>query len=725
MLALLDGTAGMKNDFYVEAGKQLTFTQLLSILSDAFAIIRQDGTYLEVNEGFIRMSGFRREELLNKKCSDLGLWLDAKEQRLFEKMLRHQGKVRDMIVKFCHRNGHTVYGLLSVCSISFNGKRCYVAVVRDVSELVLAEQERKQQEEDLLISRNKLSAAAGLVGLGPWEYEPDLDIFKFEDEFYALYLTNTACEGRYMSFDTYVSKFVHPEDRLLLKNEKDILTATDLECPADITHRIIQQGGGIRHVLVRRRFTRNSIGQIIRVHGINQDITEWVSIEKQRSQQAELITQMAYFDSLTGLANRHSLNEYLDREMEQAKLGNTAGSILFIDIDDLKLVNDTCGHTAGDMVIALIASRLQKIVPEDAFVARLGSDEFIVVLRELHDRNKIRNIATNISNSLKVNHENSGTRFQLTVSIGIAIFPYDGDSREEIIKNADNAMYAAKEGGKNSCRFYTEGMLRETYRRIQLIDGLRCGLERGEYALVYQPQINITTGRVSGFEALLRWNSAEYGSVPPLQFIPIAEQSGLIHSIGKWVLNEGCLFARRLVDKGWDNICVAVNVSAKQVEDDNFIAIVRNAIQKAGIKPQMLGIELTESICMSSLERANAKLMQLKQLGIPLLLDDFGTGFSSLSYLFGLPFETLKIDKSFIDVIASDSKRAKVISSIIGMAHTMNMNVIAEGVETESQLEYLSANGCGYAQGYLFSKPLTEADAIRFMAEEREAFSLS
>ncbi|WP_110954145.1 EAL domain-containing protein [Anaerosinus massiliensis] len=699
------------------------FTRLFSMLPDAVIIIRQDKVCMEVNEGFTHMSGFSSEEVVGKKCAELKLWLNAEEQQRFERALCNYGEFRDMLVRFRHKNGYIVHTQVSAGSMFLNAQYFYMMFIRDITEQVQAEKAHKQQEEALMVSRNKLSAAAALVGLGPWEYDPETDLFDFDDEFYALCGTNAAREGRYMSFECYVREFVHPEDWRMFKNERAVLAARHEDAPADIMHRIIQRSGEVRCVLVRRRFARNGEGQVIRVHGINQDITEWERGEADRQQKTELIRQMAYFDPLTKLANRHNLNEYLDKEMEAARRKNAVGTILFVDVDDLKLVNDTCGHSAGDAVIVLLAARLQRAVPEAAFVARIGGDEFVVVLKGLHERDRIEKIVHEISRKLEWNQEISGARFQLTVSIGIALYPKDGDTREEIIKNADNAMYTAKESGKrgqSDWRFYTEEMQRDAYRKIRLTEGLRCAVERGECSLVYQPQVLINTRRVVGFEALLRWNSLTHGNVPPGQFIPLAEQSGLIQGIGKWVLERACLFARRLAEQGQRDIRIAVNVSPKQVESEEFIANVREAIETAGIEPQMLELELTESVFMSSLEKANDKLIELKQLGVHLSLDDFGTGFSSLSYLINLPFKTLKIDKSFIDVITTDLKRAEIISSIICMGHAMEMKVIAEGAETEHQVNYLSAHGCDCVQGYVFSKPLTEAEAVAWLRRQTQ-----
>ena len=603
-------------------------------------------------------------------------------------------------------------------SLSLSNSLLVDSLHNEIKERKQAEQARQKQEEVLLSSKNKLSLAAGLANLGPWEYNPETELYEFDDEFYAIYSTDVAREGRFMSVDSYIREFVHPEDAWMFKKEKKFLWSEEQFNASDMRHRIIRRDGEVRTVLVRRSFIKNADEKIIKKYGTNQDITERVRVEEERRKQAETITHMAYFDSLTGLANRYHLNEWLIKELERARSGKTSGVILFIDLDDLKMVNDTYGHSFGDKIISAAGERMVAGLSEKAFVARIGGDEFVVILPGMYERGQIEEIVQRISNSLRKRQEIFGRRFHMTASIGIAFYPDDGDTVEEIIKNADNAMYAAKKDSKNCWRFYTEEMQKEAYKKIRLTGSLRYALARGELSLVYQPQIATNKRTVFGFETLLRWNNREYGIVSPMQFIPLAEQSGLIHSIGQWVLREACQFARRLADRGWNEVRVAVNVSSKQIAADDFIAIIRSAIKEAGIQPRQLELEITESVLMTSLEDATSKLAELKDFGVHLSLDDFGTGFSSLTYLRRLPVETLKIDKSFIDMITSDAQGAKIIGSIINMAHTIDMNVVAEGVENDEQLEYLADKGCDLIQGYLFSRPVPEAEALKLLADK-------
>lgn len=690
------------------------FLELFYLSPDAIIISRLDGTYVEVNREFVRMTGYSAEEVIGKNALDLGIWYNPLDR---EHMIREQqkcGKLHGLELTFKRKNGNIALGQLSVGRFHFNGEPCLMVIIRDITHQRQIEKLKLQHEAALADSNNKLSIAASLANLGPWEYTPDTEFFTFGDEFYKIYATSLTREGPQMSYDKYMKTFVHPDDIWMLSDEKSILASG--EQVEDIVHRIIRRDGEIRTIMVRRIAVKDDTGRIVKIYGTNQDITERIKIEEERSRQEEAIVHMAYFDSLTDLANRRHLNERLTLELKRSCKGESCGTVLFIDLDDLKLINDTYGHTYGDKIIVETGLRIVNILGEKVFVARVGGDEFVVILSCVKEHNEIENIVRSLRDELGNTLEFFGLQFHISASIGIASYPADGNTVEEIIKNADNAMYAAKRSGKNCWRYYTETMQDEAYKEIRLTNSLRYALESNELLLMFQPQFDALRKRVVGLEALLRWKSKEHGLVPPLQFIPLAEQSGLIHNIGQWVLREACSFAKSIANKGFGDVRVAVNISAKQIANDEFIDIVRNAIEETGIKANQLELEITESSLMTSLEEAMGKLIQLKDLGVHLSLDDFGTGFSSLTYLMNLPVETLKIDKSFIDMITTDIQGAKIISSVIGMAHAINMRVVAEGVENKYQLAYLTDNHCDCIQGYLFSPPIPKVEAINLLA---------
>jgi diguanylate cyclase (GGDEF)-like protein len=451
---------------------------------------------------------------------------------------------------------------------------------------------------------------------------------------------------------------------------------------------------------------------------LEEEIMERQTAQEALSQKAEVIRQLAYSDSLTHLPNRAHINERLQVEMEKTRRGESAGAVLFIDLDDLKMVNDTFGHTYGDALINMAGNRIVEAAGNGVFVGRVGGDEFMVVLPGEYNRTNITDSADRIIEAFSQDMEVLGIRFHTSASAGIALYPVDGDTTEEIFKNADNAMYAAKKAGKNCWRFYEAAMQAEAYDKILMINSLRHAVERDELLLHYQPQVG-NDGVTVGFEALLRWNSSEYGSIPPARFIQLAEQSGLIQSVGNWVLRESCQFARRLADQGWGHIRVAVNVSPCQLCANNFIDSVREAIGSAGIEPRQLEIEITENALIESLEESTHILDKIQLMGVRLSLDDFGTGYSSLTYLQRLPVRTLKIDKAFIDMIQTAGTQKAIIGTIVDIAHIMEMTVVAEGVETEAQIDYLVRCRCDLLQGYIISPPISEEEAVRFLLRQK------
>ena len=567
--------------------------------------------------------------------------------------------------------------------------------------------EYKAMAAALQHSREILSLGAELARLGPWKYHPERGLFEFTDEFYAIFGTNVAREGAFKTPEEYIRDFVHPDDA-------GIFATSDIE--KHYVHRIIRRDGEVRFVAVQGNIEKNSAGEIINWYGAIQDITEQKQAETAVREQTEKIRRLAYMDVLTGLSNRAHLNDWLEAAMAQARAGQSSGSILYIDLDDLKTVNDTLGHTYGDAIIVEAGKRIRREAGKNAFVGRIGGDEFVVVLPGCSDRRESGAIADRFIDALCKDTEVFGDVFHLSASIGVAIYPEDGDTVDEILKNVDIAMYFAKQSGKNCWKFYDTDMQAAAYEKMMLTKKLHLAVANKEFSLHYQPQVDIATGAIVGFEALLRWNTPENGNIPPSRFIPVAEQSGLIKIIGPRVLREACQFARRLADDGREDLCVAVNVSPHQLCAEGFLDSVREAVQEAGILPSRLEIEITESALIASLQEAISRLEALRAMGVRLALDDFGTGYSSLTYLQRLPVQTLKIDKSFTDRILETGSNKTIINTIVDMAHQMNMHVVAEGVETEEQLSFLAGSHCDFAQGYLFSRPAPEAEVLRLLS---------
>lgn len=472
---------------------------------------------------------------------------------------------------------------------------------------------------------------------------------------------------------------------------------------------------GVAYLTRERKFADQDIAFLSRFADLASIALKNAQLLNALAESEKKMQKMAYHDALTGLPNRLYLKEYLDAEMEKAHDGEAAGAILFIDLDDLKMINDTFGHSYGDSVIIKAGAYINVAAGEKAMVARIGGDEFLVVLPGEVDREKVKNVADDIVKLLERDYEVGVSSSYLSASVGIALYPEDGGTAQDILKNADLALYAAKRSGKNTARFYESTMQKSAYENMIIKQGLREAIRRNELSLRYQPLVDALTSSVVSFEALLRWTSPELGSVPPGRFIPLAEESDSIQIIGKWVFCEACRFARSLSEIGRSDIRVSVNVSPRQLAADDFVPFIREAIDMAGIKPNQLEIEITENALISSMEESSPKLRDLRTLGVHLSLDDFGSGYCSLIYLKKLPVESLKIDKSFIDEIESDEVQLRFLNSIVNMAHIQRLRVVAEGVETQAQLDRLRDCQCDVIQGYLFSRPLPAEAAMSLL----------
>lgn len=437
-----------------------------------------------------------------------------------------------------------------------------------------------------------------------------------------------------------------------------------------------------------------------------------------RKRSEEEVHRLAYFDTLTGLPNRQLFHEQLSKAIKRAEKSGTKVAALYVDLDNFKRINDTLGHSFGDVVLKTIANRLDSCIRADDCVtradsnndeirlARLGGDEFVAILQDLESEEDAVLVADRIRQELTKPVEHLGHEFVVTSSIGVSLYPHDGADIDTLLKNADVAMYQAKSAGRNSVRFYSGTMSLRSLERLELENGLRYAIQRNELSLHYQPKIHLETGEFFGVEALLRWEHPERGDIPPSQFIPLAEECGLISTLGEWVLDQACRQAKKWQDRYQRNINIAVNVSSQQFFNADFADIVLKKVFDAGISPSSLQLELTESILMNDVIETIAILNKLKKAGTSLAMDDFGTGYSSLSYLNRLPLDTLKIDRTFVMDLETNRENAAICAAIIAMAHNLDLLVVAEGVETEAQKAYLLSHHCDQIQGYLISKPL-------------------
>ncbi len=440
-------------------------------------------------------------------------------------------------------------------------------------------------------------------------------------------------------------------------------------------------------------------------YGVARDITE-------RKIAEDTINFQAYHDLLTNLPNRALLRDRLSLAISQAKREEEMLAVMFLDLDRFKNINDSLGHVVGDELLQQVSNRLKSCVREGDTLARFGGDEFTLLLPKIaKGKEDAIKIAEKINEVLKDPFDIEDNELYVSASIGIAIYPRDGTSMDSLIKHADIAMYHVKDTGKNNYKFYSNDMTTPYFQNLSLETGIRRALDNDEFHLMYQPQINIKTGEIVGVEALLRWEHPEHGSITPAEFIPFAEETGMIVEIGHWVLRNACAELKRWRDAGLPEIRMSINMSARQLGEKTIVKHVSGVLRDFGIPGHCLEIEITENTIMNDMDSVIHKLKELSKKGVYIAIDDFGTGYSSLSYLHKLPIQTLKIDRAFIKEVNMKHSQNSIINTIVAMAKGLNLNVIAEGVETQQQLEYLQEIDCSEAQGFLFGKPLA-ADVI-------------
>jgi diguanylate cyclase (GGDEF)-like protein/PAS domain S-box-containing protein len=569
--------------------------------------------------------------------------------------------------------------------------------------------------EGLVQSERRLEAAQRMARLGYWDWQVRSARLTWSPQVYDILGIE---RGPAPSLETFLEA-VHEQDRAAVKAWFG--DALEGARNASINHRVVRCDGAVRHI--RQQVEALAAGgAVVHLTGTLQDITELHDAEQR-------IHHLAYYDSLTGLPNREFFRERLDFAIRLARRHDRKLALLFVDLNNFKRINDTLGHNIGDLLLQATASRLVTCLrssdtiarPEQdegpTNVARLGGDEFTVLLTEIRRAEDASRVADRILEALAEPLVLGGHDVLVTPSVGIAVFPQDGTDADELMKNADMAMYYAKRSSKRACQYFDPSMNEVALRRLNLETQLRRALERGEIAVHYQPQMDTASARIVGVEALCRWHSAQLGDISPVDFIPLAEETGLIVPIGEWVLKTACQQARAWRDAGLPLPRVAVNVSVMQFVQPGFTEFVARTLAEAGLEPGTLELELTESLLMKDADRAVETLQGLKGIGVQVAIDDFGTGYSSLAYLKQFPIDRLKIDRAFVRDINTDPDDAAIATAVIAMASSMDMRVVAEGVENSAQLDLLKSKNCDEVQGFFVSRPLAPEQMTAFLAQ--------
>ncbi len=574
--------------------------------------------------------------------------------------------------------------------------------------------------QDVHLQQARLDEVQQYAGLGSWEVDVATGL-----------LTGSKALRTILGLDddsafpagAKIFDWIHPSDRESIGQlaAKAIRHGTGFS----LDHLIVNHDGSERTVHTRARVRTREDDQSFALEGFTQDITE-------RRRTEERIRFLAYSDSLTGLANRAALKRRLTQAISRARRRKSELAILFLDLDHFKRVNDTFGHAVGDELLQYVAEKLVDCVrasDEVAYnaegdpivmISRLGGDEFTVLLEDLSEPSDAGQVARRVLESVSRPVLVEGREISITASIGIAVFPHDGEDEDALLRNADSAMYHAKERGRANLQFYREAFNAHALERLELESLLRRAIEDDRLLVHYQPKLELATGRITGCEALARWLDPERGFIPPDVFIPLSEATGLICTLGEGVLREACRRAREWQLTGHRDLRLAVNLSPLQLKDEHIVETISRVLRETDFDPHRLELEVTESALINNEERARDVLEELRDLGIQISLDDFGTGFSSLSYLKRFPVHTLKIDRTFISGIGQGIEDEAITAAILSMAKDLGIRVVAEGIETEEQLRFLEERGCDEIQGYLLSPPLAPETFVAFLDEHDE-----
>lgn len=568
-------------------------------------------------------------------------------------------------------------------------------------------------------NRQRLAKTQELAKIGNWELDLINNSFHCSSE--ALRLLGVSENERGINYKDFFRTIVAQERD---KTQECIESAIKSNKSFSTNYRIILPDGIQRHILNRGEIYHDENGIAEKLLGAVQDVTQLKNAEEE-------IRLLAFFDGLTGLANRMLFMDRLDREITMSKRHGRTFALLFLDLDQFKRINDTFGHHIGDLLLKNVSETLKRCTrstdtatgpaasdDSDTLIARLGGDEFMLLISDIKEPENAAIVARRILYEMPETHDLEGHSISVTTSIGISIFPADGEDAEDLMKHADSAMYHVKETGRNNYQFYKESLNAAVLERFSLEQDIKHAIEREEFVLYYQPQLELSSRKIIGAEALIRWIHPQKGLVPPDKFIPLAEESGLIVDINKWVIQTACRQNNQWREAGFTPIRIGVNLSGYQFASQNIIQIIQDALQEANLGAKNLEVEITENTLMHNTKETVRILEQMKDLKLRIALDDFGTGYSSLSYLTSFPVDIIKIDRSFIMGCTLHNKNRIIIKAIVAMGHSLGMKIVAEGIESEDQFDLLKEYGVDEGQGFHFSPPVAQDQFIKYLETE-------
>jgi diguanylate cyclase (GGDEF)-like protein len=560
----------------------------------------------------------------------------------------------------------------------------------------------KKLNERVLEQEAHLKQAQRIANIGSWEYDLIEKELRLSDEIYRIFNLK---RKKNITWGDFLA-FVIQRDYEYVKQE--LHNAIRNSSTFDIKY-TIETAKGMRRDIHTRGKVRRKKNDFFKVTAVSMDITR-------ENQNKKIIEQLAYYDPLTALPNRTLLKDRVHKALQNAKRENHKLALLFLDLDHFKLINDTLGHDTGDKLLIYVANLLKKQLRESDTVSRIGGDEFVILAPHIRDKEDIAEIANKCIEALRGQHSVDNHQLYITTSLGIAIYPDDGEDLEALMTNADTAMYDAKNAGRNNFKFFSKNMTNFISYQMHIEQDLRLAIKnKNELEIYFQPKVDAETNAISGAEALIRWNHPKEGLMFPDDFIEIAETTGLIIEMGNWIIEDVITKIAKWNENGFSGLKVAINLSVKQFQDTNLIDYIDKTIQKYGIDSHQLEFEITETLSMANIDATLRILSDLRALGVSIAIDDFGTGYSSLAYLKKFPVDTLKIDKSFVMDMLDDDEDSVIVQTIISMAHSLGFQTVAEGVETKAHVKKLHELGCDQLQGYYFSKAVCEAEFVTFL----------